>query len=102
MIHVIATIFVREGVRDEYLQAIADITQAVRAESGCIEYDPVIDVESGIETQLLDPNSVVIVEKWDSLDALHIHRSAPHLVKFKEETSDLVEGMSLRIFSSVL
>ncbi len=102
MIHVIATISLQEGVRDEFLNAIGTITQAVRAERGCIEYEPVTDVESGIETQFLDSNSVVIVEKWSSLDALHLHRNAPHLVKFKEDTKEMVTGMSIRVFSAVL
>mgnify|MGYP000881566127 CR=1 FL=1 len=44
MIHVIATIELQPGVRDRFLAEVAGLVPAVRAEAGCIEYGPAVDV----------------------------------------------------------
>lgn len=97
MIHVIASVSVRQGCRAEFLTAIAGIADAVRSERGCIEYQPAVDIDFGIDTQRLDPNSVLIVEKWESIDDLELHRKAPHLVQFKKKTKRLVKDMFIRV-----
>ena len=43
MIHVVAIITTKPGKRDEVLSAFREITPAVHAEEGCIEYGPTID-----------------------------------------------------------
>ena len=48
MIHVIATIEVREGRRDEFLKEFHRIVPLVRQEQGCLEYGPAVDVPTGI------------------------------------------------------
>lgn len=48
VIHVLATTEVKEGKRAEFLEAFSKLVPLVRAEDGCIEYTPAIDVLSGI------------------------------------------------------
>lgn len=65
MIHVIATIELRPGTRDAFLDEFQKIVPLVHAEEGCVEYVPVVDIETGI-SRAAPPraNVVTIVEKW--------------------------------------
>lgn len=98
MICVLATIEVAAGCRDELLGLFRDLVPKVRAEDGCIDYTPMIDVASGLEAQdLPNENSVVIVEKWESLDALKVHLKTMHMAEYFEKAEQLRLSMSLRI-----
>ena len=71
MVHVIASIEVARGKRDDFLKEFHRLVPLVRAETGCIEYGPTVDVASGIGAQAAVREDVVtIVEKWSDLDAL--------------------------------
>ncbi len=52
MIHVIATITAKPGMRLQILEAFRANMPAVHAEKGCIEYQPAVDAEDagGIQT----------------------------------------------------
>ena len=98
MIHVIATIEVKPGKRDAFLAEFHRIVPLVRAEAGCIEYGPSVDVASGLSMQ--GPpreNIAVIIEKWESLAALKAHTQAPHMAEYRVAVKDLVVGVQLQI-----
>ena len=98
MICVIATIEVAAGRRDELLALLQEVVPKVRSEEGCIEYTPMIDVSSGLEAQYPPrENAIVIVEKWESLDALKAHLSTLHMAEYFEQAERLRLSMSLRI-----
>ena len=100
MIHVIATITVKPGERAAFLAEFHRIMPAVHAEEGCIEYGPTVDVASGLSVQgPLRENVAVIVEKWESLDALKAHTQAPHMAEYRVAVKDLVEGVTLQILA---
>jgi len=102
MIHVIATIEIAPGKRDEYLELFAELVPKVRAEQGCLAYGPVVDVDSGISVQMpLRDNVVTAVEQWSDLDALLAHISAPHMEEYKENVKDLVVGLDLQVLQPV-
>lgn len=102
MIHVIATIDIAPGKRDEYLRIFAELVPKVRAEQGCIAYGPAVDVESGISIQTpLRENVVTAIEQWSDLDALKAHIAAPHMAEYKEAVKDLVVGLDLQILKPV-
>ena len=46
MIYVIAGIELNEGCRDEFLEIFKGNVPKVRAENGCIKYEPTVDVDS--------------------------------------------------------
>ena len=100
MIHVIASIGVKPGKRAEFIKIFKANVPNVLAENGCIEYIPAIDAESGIEAQWLDETVVTVIEKWESLDALHAHLAAPHMKSFTDNTANLVEDISLTILKN--
>jgi quinol monooxygenase YgiN len=100
MIHVIATITVKPGKRDAFLAEFHRIMPAVHAEPGCIEYGPSVDVASGSPMQSpLRENVAVIVEKWESLDALKAHSQAPHMAEYRVRVKDLVESVQLQVLT---
>jgi quinol monooxygenase YgiN len=98
MIHVIATIEVVPGRREEFLAEFHRVVPAVRAEAGCLEYGPTRDLPTDLPRQLPPrEHTVVIVEKWESLDALRAHLQAPHMATYRERVKDLVAGAQLQI-----
>ena len=98
MIHVIATIEVVDGKRDALLAEFHRLVPEVRAEVGCIEYGPAVDVASGMAAQPpARPNVVTVIEKWDSLDALHAHSRAPHMAGYRERVKEYVVKVTLQV-----
>lgn len=98
MIHVIATIEVVAGKRDALLAEFHRIVPLVRAEPGCQEYGPTIDIPSGIPSQVAHRDHVVtVVEKWDSLDALRAHTMAAHMQEYRMRVKDMVSRVQLQV-----
>ncbi len=100
MIHVIATIELAPGTREPFLTEFRKLVPEVKAEAGCIAYGPAIDAETGIPTQaLVGPDKVVIVEQWESVEALKVHAVAPHMKAYRVAVKDFVKGMELRVLA---
>jgi quinol monooxygenase YgiN len=98
MIHVLATIQINPGRRDEFLVEFRRIVDLVRAETGCLEYGPAIEIESRIPVQAPPRGDVVtIIEKWTSLETLTAHLAAQHMVEYRGRVRDLVKWVDLRI-----
>lgn len=98
MIHVIATIQVKSGTRDQFLDAFHKLVPLVEAESGCIEYGPAIDAATDIEAQQQKGNdTVTVIEKWESVAALNDHLAAPHMGDYREQVKDIVEQVTLHV-----
>ena len=98
MIHVIAVITAKPGQRDTLLAQFRSNIPAVRAEKGCIEYGVAFDAEPALKFQTVyGPETVVVVEKWASIDALKAHGAAPHMVAFGAKTREFVTGRAIHI-----
>jgi len=97
MINVIASIHIKEGQLSEFIEIFKSNVPNVIEEKGCIEYVPTIDVPTGLPPQELNSNVVTIIEKWDNLEDLQAHISAPHMLAYKEKVMNLIEKMSLKI-----
>jgi len=97
MISVLASIEIEEGKRAAFLEIFNANVPTVRQESGCIEYYPAIDIDSGFSVQRLDKNMVTVIEKWQSLDALRAHLATPHMLRYKEQVETLVKNISLKV-----
>lgn len=102
MVNVIATINLNDGVSEKFLEIFKANIPNVLAENGCIAYAPAMDVESGIPAQdNLRKDTVVILEKWESLDSLKAHLNAPHMANYREKVKDLVKNVELQILTEV-
>lgn len=102
MIHVLATVEVAPGRREDFLREFRKVIPDVRREKGCIEYGPTVDMPTGIPVQ--NPpreNVVVIVERWATLDDLKAHLVAPHMKPYRAAVKDIVKAMQVQILEPV-
>jgi quinol monooxygenase YgiN len=100
MVHLLAFITAHPGKRAELLAAFHGLIPTVRAEDGCIEYGPVIDIEGfqGFTTPL-GPDAYAVVEKWASPEALRAHGAAPHMAEFGARTRHLIAKRVLHVLT---
>ena len=97
MIHVLAIITTKPGMRETILGHVRANMPAVHAEKGCIEYGPVIDAEGFAAGKPLGPDTFVVVEKWESLDALKAHSQAPHMKSYAEKTREHIANRAIHV-----
>jgi quinol monooxygenase YgiN len=97
MIHVIASVLVKTGRVNEYLEIFKSNMPKVREEKGCVQYIPATDIDSGLPPQVLEENLLTIIEKWENMDALHDHLASPHMMAYKEKVEGMVENVSLKV-----
>ena len=97
MLNVIASIRIKEGRVSEFVEIFKANVPNVLAENGCIEYMPTVDLPTDMPPQEKDGNVVTIIEKWESLEALQAHNSAPHMNAYRERVKDIVEGVSIKV-----
>lgn len=98
MIHVVATLRVDPARRAEFLKLFAELTPAVLAEEGCLEYGATVDEPTPLPPQsLVGDDAVVVVEKWESVATLEAHLAAPHMEAFRERTADMLRDVNLLV-----
>ena len=100
MIHVLAIITAKPGMRDAILTAFRANMPAVHAENGCIEYGPAIDAEGlGAMQTKFGSDAFVVIEKWESLDALKAHAASPHMAAYGAKTRDMIASRVIHVLS---
>jgi quinol monooxygenase YgiN len=101
MIHVVAIITAKPGKRAELLKLAQANLAAVRAEQGCLGYDPVIDVPGfGGSQAEFGPDTFAYIEKWESEDALRLHFTQPHMADYREKSKDLIAARSIHVLEA--
>ncbi|MHA7818923.1 MAG: putative quinol monooxygenase [Erythrobacter sp.] len=85
MLIVLAEATLGEGALDKGREAMEAMVKASRAEKQCLGYSYATDV--------LDPNKLVIVEKWVDEAALAFHFQTPHMAAFREA----LQGLEIKI-----
>ncbi len=102
MIQVIATIELKPDCLDEFLAILHENVPKVKAEEGCLAYEPSVDVDSGLPVQgEIRQNTVTLVEAWVNLDALHAHLKAPHMAAYREAIKNYVQDVRLQVLQPV-
>ena len=102
MIHVVAVITAKPGQRDQILQAFKANAPAVRAERGCIEYVAAVDADNAPAIQTpYGPDTFVVVEKWEDMDALAAHATAPHMASYAARTKEFIASRAIHVLSPV-
>lgn len=103
MIHVVALITAKPGMREQVLEAFRANVPAVRAEDGCIEYGPAIDAESlGSFQAKVGADTFVVLEKWRDVAALKAHAAAPHMAAYAAKVKDLLAGRVIHVLSPAI
>jgi quinol monooxygenase YgiN len=100
MIHVVAVITAKPGQREQVLDAFRANVPACRAEKGCIEYGAAVDAENALPFQTRwGPDTFLVIEKWESMDALKAHAAAPHMAAYGARVKELLAGRTVHILS---
>ena len=92
MVHVVAVITAKPGLRGEVLAAFQANVPAVHAEEGCIEYGATVDTPDAGPIQ-------TPVEKWESMDALTAHAAAPHMAAYAAKVKDKLASRVIHVLS---
>jgi quinol monooxygenase YgiN len=98
MIHVIAIITTKPGQREAVLAKFRDIIAAVRAEEGCIEYGPAVDIDGEMKgLTMIGPDSFMVIEKWTSQETLAAHAVSAHMAAYGASVKDLVASRAIHV-----
>ena len=89
MIYVIATIETQPGKAAQLIEGARNCIDATRGEEGCISYDYVQDTER--------PDTVLVVERWTTREALAAHMLTQHLKDWREARKPLVRNTKIEI-----
>ncbi len=101
MIHVLAIITAKPGLRATILEAFHANMPAVHAEKGCIEYGPAVDADGAPPIQTAyGPDTFVVIEKWATMDDLKAHGAAPHMAAYGAKTREMVASRVIHILAS--
>jgi len=100
MIRVVAIITAKPGKREEVLKLFRANMPAVHAEPGCIEYQPFADAEGfGAFQAPVGPDAFVVLETWESAEALKVHAGTPHMAAYGKASKEFVESRKIHIFA---
>jgi quinol monooxygenase YgiN len=81
MIYVVATTQVKPDSRDAFIKGHKACIAETLKEKGCLSYEG--------HTSISDPNTYVVVERWETRDDLNAHGRAPHTKVWREYSSPL-------------
>jgi len=100
MIRVVAVITAKPGRREDVLAAFRVVVPIVRAEPGCLEYGPTVDTEGfGAFQAKMGPDVFVVIETWESAQALKAHDAAPHMAAYGAKTKELIASRAIHVLS---
>ena len=81
MIYVVATTQVKPDQRDAFIAGHKKCIAETHKEKGCLSYEG--------HTSIHDPNTYVVVERWETRDDLNAHGRAPHMKVWREYSAPL-------------
>jgi quinol monooxygenase YgiN len=101
MVHVLAIITAKPGMRAQILEAYRANVDAVRAEDGCLAYEAVVDAapDSPAFAQF-GPDSFVVVERWVSMQALQAHAVAPHMKAYGAKVKEFTANRAIHVLQA--
>jgi quinol monooxygenase YgiN len=100
MIHVIAVITAQQGKREQILQHFRANVPNVLAEPGCLEYGAAVDAHDALPVQTKwGAETFLVIEKWDSMQALKAHAAAPHMAAYAAKTRELIASRVIHILT---
>ncbi len=102
MITVIAEIKTKPNQREIVLEAIKKLIPLVLAEEGCSSYQPMIDLHTEAPWQQLSPDSIFMLEQWQSHAHLEEHLQMDHMLKYLETTKDCVLSTTIHVLDNAL
>lgn len=102
MIYVIAAIEVQAGRMQEFVVEFQRIVPLVRAEQGCLLYQPTVDLPTNLGPQEpVRENIVSVLEGWESIEHLEKHLVMPHMIQYRANVKQLVTAVKLQILQPI-
>jgi quinol monooxygenase YgiN len=102
MIRVVAVVTAHPGRREEVLALFRANVPAVLQEKGCLEYGPTVDADGSgalpFQTRY-GPDTFVVLETWESAEALAAHSTAPHMVAYGKATKPMIASRAIHVLS---
>lgn len=89
MIHLIATILIKPGTKQDVIAAATPCIAATRNEPGCVRYD--------LNADVLDENKLVFVEEWKTRDDLTKHFEQPHMDTWRDAAAHLIIDRTIQV-----
>ena len=80
MIQINGTIKLGRTIDAATRKAIVEMVRASRAEDGCLDY--------AFATDLADPDTLVLFERWRDQAALDAHGTSAHMAEFQKVMAD--------------
>ena len=100
MIHVLAIITAKPGMRAAILKEFRANMPAVHKEKGCIEYGPAIDADGFGKLQTpFGADTFVVIEKWATADDLKAHGAAPHMAAYAAKVKEMLAGRVIHVLT---
>ena len=84
MIIVHGIIPIKPARRDEALTLAHEVSEATQAETGCVSYEFYVG--------LRDPNTLVLLQEWENMEALSKHFHTEHVRVFMAALPELLDG----------
>ncbi len=84
MIIVHGTFPIKPELREEALELMRQMSASSRTEFGCISYE--------FYTGLTDPNTMLLFQEWESVEALQGHFQTDHMEDFLKSLPDVLDG----------
>jgi quinol monooxygenase YgiN len=100
MIHVIVITTAKPGMREAFLKETRANIATVLAVDGCIEYGPAVDADGFGDLQTkFGPDVFVVIEKWESAEALKAYDTGPLVAAYIAKTKDWVADRTIHILT---
>jgi len=84
MIIVHGTFPIKSEIREEAIEAMKKMAGSSRSEIGCLTYEFYVG--------LSNPNTILLFQEWESVEALERHWETSHMVDFLEQLPHLLAG----------
>jgi len=97
MLTVVAELCVKPGRRQAVLDAVKKLIPQVLAEDGCHQYDALVDHQAQVPWKQNSPDSIFMLEQWESLRHLEQHQQMPHMDAHRATIKDDVVDVKILV-----
>lgn len=97
MLTVVAEICIKPGCRNRVLAEVQKLIPAVLQEAGCHQYDLLVDHQAQIPWKHNSPDSIFMLEQWESLRHLEQHQQMPHMEAHRAAIKDDVMDVKILV-----